>query len=92
MNDTTIYLIGLAGNLLFGVKSLFQVIDCYKRKSCSGVSKWMLATDLGGNLACAAFIHLTTGFRLWPQFVNYGFATLWLIILFAMIIKYRGNK
>ena len=92
MNESIIYLIGIVGNLLFGFKSAFQVLDCYKRKSCSGISKWMLLADLGGNLACAAFIHLTTGFRLWPQFVNYGFATLFLIILFIMMIIYRGNK
>ena len=45
MNDTVIYLIGLAGNLLFGFKSLWQVIDCYKRKSTSGLSRGMLLAD-----------------------------------------------
>jgi len=92
MNESIIYLIGITGNLLFGFKSAFQVLDCYKRKSCSGISKWMLLADFFGNLACAMFIHLTTGFRLWPQFVNYGFATLFLIILFIMMIIYKGNK
>lgn len=92
MNDTVIYLIGLSGNLLFGFKSLFQIIDCYRRKSCSGVSKLMLILDFLGNIACAAFIHLTTGFRLWPQFVNYGFATFFLIVLFIMMFIYRGTK
>lgn len=91
MNDAVVYLIGLAGNLLFGFKSLWQIIDCYKRKSTSGLSRGMLLADFGGNIACALFIHLTTGFRLWPQFVNYGFATLWLIILFIMMFIYKGN-
>lgn len=89
MSDTIVYLIGIVGNLLFGFKSLWQVIDCYKRKSTKGLSKGMLVADLGGNLMCTAFIHLTTGFRLWPQFVNYFCATLFLIILFIMMFLYK---
>lgn len=90
MDDTSfIYLIGLAGNLLFGFKSLPQVIRCFKQKTLEGVSKWMLICDLGGNLACTYFIFATTGFTLFPQFINYFFATLFLIVLLIMAILYR---
>lgn len=83
------YLIGIAGNLLFGVKSLPQIIVSFKHKDVSGVSISMLFLDFLGNLACAYFIFATTGFTLWPQFVNYFFATLFLIILFIMIFIYK---
>ena len=84
-----IYFIGMLGNLLFGVKSLFQVIDCFKRKSTNGLSTLMLMFDFGGNVLCALFIYCTTGFVLWPQFVNYFLATLFLILLFFMKSIYR---
>lgn len=83
------YLIGIAGNLLFGVKSLPQVIVSFKRKDVSGVSTLMLILDFLGNLACAYFIFATTGFTLWPQFINYGFAILFLIMLLIMIRVYK---
>lgn len=86
------YLIGTLGNLLFGFKSVFQVIECYKTKSVKGLSFGMLVADMGGNLACAYFIFTTTGFTLWPQFVNYFFATFWLIVLFIMMLIYRDRK
>lgn len=92
MDSTVAYIIGTLGNLLFGFKSLFQVIQCWRKKSCLGLSKGMLVADFGGNLACAYFIHATTGFKLWPQFVNYGCATLWLIILFVMMFVYDRPK
>ena len=92
MDDTLIYTIGMAGNLLFGIKSFPQVVSCYKRKSTSGVSPWMLILDFFGNTLCASFIFMTTGFKLWPQFVNYFCATLLLIVLFVMMFLYRENK
>jgi len=92
MTNSLAYLIGTIGNLLFGFKSLFQVIKCYKSKSTDGLSFGMLFFDFLGNLACAYFIFATTGFTLWPQFVNYFFATLFIVVLFAMMIIYRGNK
>lgn len=87
-----IYIIGTIGNLLFGIKSLFQVIECYKQKSTNGLSIWMLISDFLGNTCCAVFIYGTTGFVLWPQFVNYSLATLWLVILFVMIGIYRERS
>ena len=87
-----IYTIGLLGNLLFGIKSLFQVITCVEKHSTEGLSVGMLITDFLGNILCASFIFLTTGFTLWPQFVNYTLATLWLIILLVLKISYKSNK
>jgi len=93
MDDNFAWVCGYAGNILFGFKSLAQIISCYRRKSCKGVSKLMLILDFGGNVGCAYFIHATTGFTLIPQFINYGFATLWLIILFIMMFIYdRHHK
>jgi uncharacterized protein with PQ loop repeat len=89
MTNSLAYLIGTIGNLLFGFKSLFQVIKCYKSKSTDGLSFGMLGFDFLGNTCCAYFIFATTGFTLWPQFVNYFFATLFLIILFIMIFIYK---
>ncbi len=89
MDNTTIaYIIGTIGNLLFGFKSLPQVIQCAKKKSTSGLSPFMLVCDLGGNIACAYFIFATTGITLFPQYINYVFATLFLIILFIMMLTY----
>ena len=84
-----VYFLGTLGNLLFGVKSLFQVIQCYRRKSTEGLSLLMLITDFLGNTLCAYFIFQTTGFTLWPQFLNYSLATLWLIVLFGMKVVYK---
>jgi len=84
-----VYFLGTLGNLLFGVKSLFQVIQCYRRKSTEGLSLLMLITDFLGNTLCAYFIFATTGFKLWPQFLNYALASLWLIILFGMTVVYK---
>ena len=85
-----LYLIGTLGNLLFGFKSLFQVIECYKTKSTKGLSNLMLVSDFLGNTLCAIFIFGTTGFTLWPQFINYSCATLWLVVLFVMKWVYKG--
>ena len=89
MTNSLAYLIGTIGNLLFGFKSLFQIIKCYKSKSTDGLSFGMLGFDFLGNTCCAYFIFATKGFTLWPQFVNYFFATLFLIILFIMIFIYK---
>ena len=89
MMNSLAYLIGTIGNLLFGFKSLFQVVKCYKSKSTDGLSFGMMIFDFLGNLACAYFIFATTGFTLWPQFVNYFFATLFLIVLFIMMFTYK---
>lgn len=83
-----IFLIGIIGNLAFAFKSSFQIIKCYKNKSAKDVSMGMITSDFIGNVCCAAFIFGTTGFYQWPQFVNYGFATLFLIILMGMKIYY----
>lgn len=88
-NQIDPYLFGIVGNLLFGVKSLPQIIFGYKHKDVSGVSTAMLILDFFGNTCCAYFIYSTTGFVLWPQFVNYFFATLFLVILFLMKLIYR---
>lgn len=84
-----VYFLGTLGNLLFGIKSLFQVIQCYRRKSTDGLSSLMLITDFLGNTLCAYFIFKTTGFSLWPQFLNYSLATLWLLVLFVMKVVYK---
>ena len=83
------YFIGVIGNLLFGVKSFPQILSSYKRKNVNGVSTAMLIIDFFGNTCCAYFIYMTTGFILWPQFVNYFLATIFLIILFIMKYIYR---
>lgn len=87
-----LYFIGTIGNLLFGVKSLFQVIHCYRTKSTNGLSSLMLLFDLAGNLLCAIFIFGTTKFVLWPQFLNYSLATFFLIVLFCMKVVYRKKQ
>lgn len=86
---TQIYLIGILGNLFFGFKSLPQVIQSIRTKSTKDLSTLMLITDFLGNVLCALFIYQTTATTLWPQYINYSFALLWLIILFVLKIKYR---
>lgn len=85
------FIAGMLGNLLFGVKSAPQVIKCYKAKSTRGLSLPMLLLDFGGNTLCAYYIFSNTGMKLFWQYINYGLATLLLIILFVMMFKYRGN-
>lgn len=92
MEITFAFVCGALGNILFGFKSLFQVIKCFRTKSTDGLSPLMLLFDFGGNVACAYYIFSNTGMKLFWQYINYGCATLWLIILFIMIIKYRGNS
>lgn len=83
------FLAGALGNILFGFKSLPQVVQCYKSKSTSGLSLGMILFYFGGNIACTYYIYQTVGFEIWWQFVNYGFATLWLIVLLVMIRIYK---
>ena len=89
MSNIDPYLVGVLGNLLFAVKSFPQIIFCFKHKNAKGVSTTMLILDFFGNVCCAYFIFSTTGFVLWPQFINYFFATLFLIVLFIMKLVYR---
>jgi uncharacterized protein with PQ loop repeat len=86
------FICGALGNILFGFKSSFQVAKSYRKKNMSEVSSMMLLCDFGGNVACAYYIFANTGFTLFWQYINYGFATLFLIILFIMKYIYRGNK
>lgn len=86
------FIAGALGNILFGLKSLPQVIHCYKTKSTTGLSPIMLIADFGGNVACTYYIYKTVGFEIWWQFVNYGFATLFLIILFVMMYYYKNYE
>lgn len=89
---TFAWVCGAMGNILFGFKSLFQVIACYHNKSTKGLSPLMLLFDFWGNVACAYYIFSNTGMKLFWQYINYGFATLWLVILFVMMFLYRGNN
>lgn len=86
------FISGMLGNLLFGVKSAPQVIKCYKSKSTTGLSLPMLILDFFGNTLCAYYIFANTGVKLFWQYINYFLATLLLIILFAMMFKYKGNS
>jgi uncharacterized protein with PQ loop repeat len=87
---TFAWLCGAIGNILFGFKSLFQVINCYKHQSTAGLSMWMCIADFCGNIACAYYIFSNTGMKLFWQYINYGLATLWLIILFVMMFFYKN--
>lgn len=82
----------MLGNLLFGVKSAPQVIKCYKSKSTKGLSLPMLLLDFGGNTLCAYYIFANTGTKLFWQYINYGLATLLLVVLFIMVFMYRDNN
>lgn len=90
MNEITFaFICGAIGNILFGFKSSFQCIECFRKKSTKGLSPLMLITDFGGNVACAYYIFANTGFTLFWQYINYGFATFFLIVLFIMMIVYK---
>lgn len=86
------FIAGMLGNLLFGVKSAPQVIKCYRSKSTKGLSLPMLLLDFGGNTLCAHYIFANTGTKLFWQYINYGLATLLLIVLFIMMFKYRDSN
>lgn len=90
MSEVTFaFICGAIGNILFGFKSSFQVISCYRKKSTKGLSPLMLIADFGGNVACAYYIFSNTGMKLFWQYINYGFATFFLIVLFIMMIVYK---
>lgn len=89
MSELIFWICGLVGNLAFAFKSSFQVVNCFKSKSTAGLSLGMIIFDFIGNMCCAAYIWGTTGFTVWLQFVNYGFATLFLIILLVMKYTYK---
>jgi uncharacterized protein with PQ loop repeat len=91
-NFDLVFTCGAIGNILFGVKSSFQVVKCYKAKSVSGLSPIMLLFDFFGNICCAYYIFSNTGMKLFWQYINYGCATLFLIILFIMMFVYRESK
>lgn len=84
--------VGIVANLMFGFKSLPQVIKCYRHKSTDGLSISMLLLDFGGNVGCTYYIYSTVKYEVVFQFINYGFASLWLVILFIMMFVYRENK
>ena len=86
------FICGLVGNILFGLKSIFQVIKCYRSKSTDGLSIGMLLADFGGNICCTYYIFFNAGFKLFWQYVNYGIATLLLIVLFIMMYIYRDRN
>lgn len=91
-NINLAFIAGMLGNLLFGVKSAPQVIKCYKSKSTKGLSLPMLLLDFGGNTLCAYYIFANTGTKLFWQYINYGLATLLLVVLFIMVFMYRDNN
>ena len=92
MSTSLAYIVGMIANILFGIKSVPQIIKCYKLKSTKDISLGMLLLDFGGNIGCTYYIYSTVGFEVIFQFVNYALATLFLIILFIMMIAYRDTK
>lgn len=89
---TASILAGAIGNIFFGFKSIFQVIKNRKAKSTEGLSMGMIMSDFIGNICCAYYIYTGAGFELWFQFVNYGFATLFLFVLLYQKYKYKPLK
>jgi len=87
-----ILIASIIGNIAFGFKSLSQVIKCIRSRSVYGISPLMLILDFIGNIGCGYSIYMTTGFTLWPQFVNYFCATLFLIILFVLLATFGKKK
>lgn len=87
-----ILIASIMGNIAFGFKSLSQVIKCIRSRSVYGISPLMLILDFIGNIGCGYSIYMTTGFALWPQFVNYFCATLFLIILFVLLATFGKKK
>lgn len=86
------WLIGTIGNFAFGIKSMFQIHKTLKTKTATDISTGMLVFDFIGNVMCAYFMFYTgysTGVWLWPQFVNYGLATIGLMVLLYLKHKYK---
>ena len=84
-------IVGALSNLLFGLKSLPQVIKCYREKSTEGLSLVMLLCDFGGNLGCSYYLYSTVKFAVVFQYINYALATIWLIVLIVQMILYRKS-
>ena len=84
--------IGALSNLLFGLKSLPQVLKCYKQKSTNGLSLTMILCDFGGNIGCSYYLYSTVKFAVVFQYINYALATIWLIVLLIQMIVYRKNN
>ena len=84
-------LIGALSNLLFGLKSLPQVVKCYKQKSAEGLSITMILFDFGGNLGCTYYLYSTVKFAVVYQYLNYSLATVWLIVLLVQMRLYRKH-
>lgn len=91
MEESIANIIGAAANLMFGIKSLPQVIKCYKAKSTKGVSLTMLILDFLGNIGCTYYIYSTVKFAVVFQYMNYFLASLWLIVLFIMMVVYKNS-
>ena len=85
-------IIGALSNLLFGLKSLPQVVKCYKQKSTNGLSLAMILCDFGGNLGCSYYLYSTVGFAVIFQYINYALATIWLIVLIVQMVVYKKKK
>lgn len=92
MDVSFAFICGAIGNILFGFKSSFQCIECFRKKSTKGLSQLMLIADFGGNVACAYYIFANTGFTLFWQYINYGFATFFLVVLFIMMFIYKDRS
>ena len=83
---------GFIGAILFACKSFPQVIECWKNKSTNGLSRKMLLMDLGGNIFSALYVLYVsskTGTWLISNLCNYGVATVFLIILFYLIFRFK---
>lgn len=85
-------IIGIIANIMFGIKSAPQCWKCWKRKSTSDLSLPMLLLDFGGNIGCTYYIYSTVKYEVIFQFINYGLASFFLIVLFIMMISFRNNK
>jgi uncharacterized protein with PQ loop repeat len=92
MESNIAYVVGAIANIAFGMKSLPQVVKCYKSKSTAGLSLPMLLLDFLGNIGCTYYIYATVKFAVYFQYVNYFLASLWLVILFVMMRKYKTPK
>lgn len=85
-------IIGIIANIMFGIKSAPQCLKCYKNKSAKELSTPMLILDFGGNIGCTYYIYSTVHYEVVFQFINYGLATLFLVVLFVMKFIYRNNS
>lgn len=85
---------GFIGAVLFACKSAPQVLECWKKKSTEGLSFKMLLMDFGGNIFSALyvlFVSISTGHWLISNLCNYFIASIFLIILFVLIKKFKKH-